>query len=429
MRRLLVIVMCVVMIFALAACNGGGGGGNVENGGSSGGGDSAPDRDHILVGYAGPLTGPMSIFMNPTPWVEELMLDHINNTLGGIEIGGRKLPLRIIYADNESDPNRAVEAATRLVTENNVDILIGGWTPVGTNTASSVGERYGVPTFVFGAPEESWLEGGPYDWSMGMTFNYDDMVIDMINMWDKLDTNKKVGLVLDTTVDGTVGREVVTRLLDGTGYEIVDPGSFNIGTNDFTGIVSRLRDADVQIVYADMITPDFALFWRQCAQFDYIPRVMTINKGMHYAADAAAMEPIGIGLTFSALWDKNYPFSSALLGISATEIADKWEEEHGEFYPYSIGHDVAMYDILYDVLSRAGSLDKDAIRQAFLATNINTVFGNLRFNESRNMRVPAIGTQWVEGDKFLLDKVIVASETFPSVPSYDPIIIPITTQR
>lgn len=443
-RRLLAVILCFVLVLAFAACNSGGSqapssttpggtapGGTASDAGTKdwSNGGAVPDRDYILIGYAGPMSGPMSIFMEPTPWVEKLMLDQINKTLGGIEINGKKIELRIVYADNKSDPNTAMAAAEKLVTNDKVDILIGGWTPVGTNTASAVGERYGIPTFVFGAPEESWLEGGPYEWSMGMTFNYDDMAIDMINMWNKMETNKKIGVVLDTTVDGTVGRETVSRLLQGTEYEIVDPGAFTIGTNDFTGIISKLKGENVEIVYADMITPDFALFWKQCAQYDYIPKVMTINKGMHYAADAAAMEPSGVGLTFSALWDKNYPFSSSLLNKTNTEIADMWEAEHNAFYPYSIGYDVAMYDILYDVLSRAGSLDKEAIRTAFLATDINTVFGNLKFNENRNLPVPALGTQWVEGSKFTLDKVIVASETFPSVHSYDPIIIPYTTQK
>ena len=118
------------------------------------------------------MTGPLSIFMGSTPWVEELCLDAINNVNGGvyIEEAGEKLPIRVIYADTESDSNKAMEVATKLVTENKVDILVGAWTPVGSNPISAVGERYETPVFTFGAPEESWLEGGPYNWATGMHF-------------------------------------------------------------------------------------------------------------------------------------------------------------------------------------------------------------------------------------------------------------------
>ena len=104
-----------------------------------------------------------------------------------------------------------------------------------------MGERYKVPTFTFGSPEESWLEGGPYTWATGMQFNYDMMATDVINMWDKVDTNKKVGFVLDTDVDGTVARELYTRLLADRGYEVFDPGPYTVGTTDFTGLISVER--------------------------------------------------------------------------------------------------------------------------------------------------------------------------------------------
>lgn len=434
-KSLLAVVLSILLVFALTACSGGDAGGSTGN--SAGGDSTSADgggggADEILIGYAGPLTGAMSIFMAPTPWVQEWCLDVINNENGGIEIDGKKIPVRVIYADTESDSNKAVEAATKLVTDDKVDILIGGWTPVQTNTVSAVGERYQVPTFVFGAPEESWLEGGPYEWSTGMNFNYDLMADDVLNMWNKLDTNKKVGYVFDTDVDGTVGREMYNNVLEGTDYEVFDPGPYTVGTTDFTSLISKLKDADCDIVTADMITPDFNTFWKQCHQYGYVPKVCTINKGMHYEADVEALgDGTGEGLTLSALWDKNYPYASTLLDMNCEEIADKYEEENGGFYPYSIGYDVAMYDMLFDALTRAGTLDKDTLLAAMLETDIDTVFGNLKFNENRCMQVPAIGTQWVpstQPDKYEFEKVVVASSTFPGIPEFDPFIIPDTTQ-
>jgi len=448
-KALLALVLCFVLAFTLVGCAangtppagggaaGGGAGGAAGNDAAAGNGDAAwtnggvvPDREYILVGWAAPMSGPLSVFMAPTQWTVDMMLDHINNTLGGIEINGRRIPLRVVFADNESNPTTAMAAAERLVTSDQVDILLGTWTPTGTNTASAVGERFQIPTFVFGAPEESWLDGGPYEWAVGMNFNYEYLVRELVNIWTKVDTNGRVGLVLDTTVDGTTGRETVSRIAGELGdFEIIDPGAFDPATPDFTAIITRLRDENVHIIYADMNTPNASRFWSQAAEFDFIPRVVTINRGLHYAADVGRLEPSAVGLTYSALWDKNYPFSSALLGKTAFELATMWEDDHGEHYPYSLGYDIALFDILYDVLSRAGTLDRDAIMESFLSINIDTVFGNLTMNENRNMRVQALGTQWIEGDIWPLQKKIVSADTFPIVPTQDPIIIPITTQR
>lgn len=437
-KRILALILCIVFIFILTACSSSSGGDNAGTGAAStadaantGGTAATSDAEEILIGYAAPLTGALAIFMGPTSWVENLCLDVINNQNGGIYINeaDKKLPIRVVYADTESDSNKAIEAATKLVTEDKVDILIGGWTPTGTNTVSAVGERYGVPTFTFGSPEESWIEGGPYEWATGMQFNYDLLCTDIINMWNKMDTNKKVGFVFDTDVDGTTGRKTYTRLLEGTDYEIFDPGAYTIGTADFTGMISKLKDADVDIICADMITPDYTTFWKQCYQYGYVPKVCTINKGMHYEADVENLENDGgNGITFSSLWDKNFPFSSTVLGMTCTEIADQWGEENDGFYPYSIGYDVAMYDILADALTRAETLEKGTLLQAILDTEIETVFGSLSFNENQCMQVPAIATQWVPGEEFAFEKVVVSSDTFPAIPAHEPFIIPATTQ-
>ncbi|MDR3364911.1 MAG: ABC transporter substrate-binding protein [Clostridiales Family XIII bacterium] len=431
-KRLLAAALCAILVFALAACGSSGGAPASTDTPADGGSAAAPaaaGKGEIVIGFAAPLTGPLAIFMGPTPWVENICLDAINNAMGGIEIDGAKIPVRVVYADTESDSNKAMEVATKLVTDDKVDILVGAWTPVGTNPISAVAERYEVPAFVFGAPEESWMEGGPYHWAAGMNFNYDLLCTDVVAMWDKLDTNKKVGYVFDTDVDGTTGREVYNSLLDGTGYEVFDPGAYTIGTTDYTSIISKLKDADCDIITADMITPDFATFWKQCRQYGYIPKVCTINKGMHYEADVEGLDSNGgDGITFSSLWDKNFPFSSPLLGLSCTEIADKWQSENEGYYPYSIGYDVAMYDILYDALGRAGTLEKGAVLQALLDTDIETVFGGLSFNENQCMQVPAVATQWLPGAEFAFEKTVVSSVTFPAIPSHDPVIIPAATQ-
>ena len=427
-KKAVVVFFCLALVFGLAAC-GGGGTGSGDTGSSGGGTEIPANKSEILIGYAAPLTGPLSIFMGPTDWCEKLCLEVINEQNGGIYVKelDKKLPVRVIYADTESDPTKASEAASKLVLDDKVDILVGGWTPVGTNPVSAVGERYEVPTFVFGCPKESWLEAGPYEWSAGALFVYDLLMTDVINTWNELDTNKKVGFVFDSDVDGITGTETVTRMLDGTDYQIFDPGRFTIGTSDYTSMINFFKDNDCEILIADMITPDFFLFWEQCHQLGYVPQVMTINKGMHYANDAAALQNgTGNGLTFSALWDKNFPFNSELLGgISTLDLANNWEDEHGEHYPYSIGNDVLMFEILYDALTRAESLDKATIRDAIYATDLkDTVFGEIKFDAEHVAELPAITTQWLPGTKWPFEKTIVSSETFPVIPSHPPVLIP-----
>ena len=88
-----------------------------------------------------------------------------------------------------------------------------------------------------------------------------------------------------------------------------------------------------------------------------------------------------------------------------------------------------MYDILYDALTRAGTVEKEALLKALLETKIETVFGSVEFNEGQCMQIPAIATQWVPGGDYNFEKVVVSSQTFPAIPEFEPFVIPDTTQK
>ena len=89
------------------------------------------------------------------------------NKDGGIYIEEyhKKLPVKIIWADSESNPTKASEVASKLVLTDKVDMLVGSFTPDTANPVSAVAERYKIPAVVVSAPIESWLTGGPYHWA------------------------------------------------------------------------------------------------------------------------------------------------------------------------------------------------------------------------------------------------------------------------
>jgi branched-chain amino acid transport system substrate-binding protein len=135
------------------------------------------------------------------------------NKAGGYYIKeyDKNIPVEIVWGDSESSSAKASEVATKLVTESKVNILIGEWTPDTANPVSVVGERYKVPTLVSGAPDTSWLANGPYEWSYALLFSYSNFIDEYFAGFDTLETNKKIGLVLDSSVDGIGMAELVTQ--------------------------------------------------------------------------------------------------------------------------------------------------------------------------------------------------------------------------
>ena len=436
-RSLAILIAAVLCFTLLASCGTSGNENNSPAPSQDPGSSSAPsqnpqvvgdDKTEILVGYVAPFTGPLGFFTEQFEWSSKQCLDAINAE-GGIfiEAYGKKLPIRLITADTQSDPNIAAEVATNLVLNNDLDLLIGAWTPTTSIPVSAVAERYKVPALMENSPAEAWLSGGPYEWASAMMF-YNQTVLeafaDSLKNLEAIEpTNKRVGFVFDSDTDGLMWAESYAEIMPPAGYTVVDPGRFPVSTTDYTSIINQLKTGDCDVVIANMLTPNFITFWQQCYQLGYIPKVMLIGRGMEFMSAVVALgETEGDGIISETLWDKMLPYRSHLLNMSATELWNKYESETNTSASYCLGNDVTIFEIVNDTLSRCKDLEPETVREALRATNLDTVGGHMSFDENHVSPLPAFMIQWTVGERFPYEPIVISASN-PDVPLADPYII------
>ena len=85
---------------------------------------SAMAAETIKVGFNLPLTGDIPEVGEGSKRAAEMYLDDINSA-GGVEIGGKKYMLQFVYMDNESKAESAVNAALKLIEQEQVVAIIG----------------------------------------------------------------------------------------------------------------------------------------------------------------------------------------------------------------------------------------------------------------------------------------------------------------
>ena len=131
---------------------------------------AAEKRDYILIGRPNPSSGPLSAFGEPSPWVDERALAEINKD-GGIFIkeAGKKLPVRIKLVDTESDPSKTGDVTSKLILQDNVDLMIVLHTPISANPASAMCERYQTPA---SSPMHPSSPGSRVDLTNGVTTSF-----------------------------------------------------------------------------------------------------------------------------------------------------------------------------------------------------------------------------------------------------------------
>jgi branched-chain amino acid transport system substrate-binding protein len=391
--------------------------------------NAAAARDHILIGHPNPSTGPLADFGEASPWADERAIAAINKD-GGIFIkeAGKKLPVKVRIVDTQSDPTKAGEAASKLILKDKVDLMVVMHTPDTVNPVTAMCERYEMPCISLDAPVEAWLSGGPYEWSFHAFWTIDTLSDIYIGMWEEFADkhSKVVGGLWPNDPDGKAWAPIFTDKLKAKGWDVVDPGRFPYFLKDFSSQISAFKKAGADILTGVLIPPDWTTAWRQCHQQGYIPKIASIGKAILFPS---AVEALGgdlpLGLSTEIWWSPNHPFKSSLTGESAMDLCDAWTKEKNKIWNQPIGFKYAGFEIAADVLKRAQSLDKEAIREAIKQTDMNSIVGHIKYNDKNYSPTPLVGGQWIKGKKYPWEIQIVYNKLAPEIPLTADFIYPI----
>jgi branched-chain amino acid transport system substrate-binding protein len=378
----------------------------------------------IKIGHVSPRTGPLAGFGE----ADGFILDQVRGILAkGLESGGKTYPVEIVSKDSQSSGTRASEVAAELILRDKVDLIVGSATPDTTNPVADQAEVNEVPCITTNCPWQPYFFGRNGDPKKGFTWTYhffwglEDVIAAFLALWEGQPTNKVVGGLFPNDADGNAWGDPQRGLppaLAQAGYQLIDPGRYQVMNNDFTSQITRFKEARAQIVTGNMIPPDFATFWSQAAQQNFHPKIVTIGKALLFPSVVNSLGPRGNGLTSEIWWTPNHPFRSGLTGQSAQQLTDAYTSATKRPWSQPIGYQHALFEVAIDVLKRAKSIDPKAILDAIVATNYNSMVGPVHWTGQpvKNVsKTPLVAGQWQRrGGAFEL--VITANKPAPEIP-------------
>ncbi|HMK35325.1 MAG TPA: ABC transporter substrate-binding protein [Desulfomonilaceae bacterium] len=386
-------------------------------------------RDHILIGHPNPSTGPLADFGEATPWAGQRAVAAIN-AQGGIYVKelAANIPVKVKVVDTESDPTRAAEVASKLILNDEVDLMVVLHTPDTVNPVSAMCERFQTPCISLDAPVEAWLTGGPYEWCYHAFWTVDSLTDVYMGMWDSCadGTNKTVGGFWPNDADGKEWSEVLTRKLSARGYKVVDPGRFPYFTKDYGAFIDLFKREGVEIVTGVMIPPDWAVAWRQCRRQDFAPKMVTMGKAILFPQAIASLGGnLPSGLTCEVWWSPYHPYTSSLTGETALDLCNAWTRETGKQWTQPIGFKYAGFEIAVDVLRRAQSVDRRAILTALGQTDLDTIVGRISYNNRHYAETVLVGGQWAKGKTWPWELNIISNAGQRKIPVTSGLVFPL----
>jgi branched-chain amino acid transport system substrate-binding protein len=381
-------------------------------------------NDTIKIGFVTPQTGPLAVFAEP----DEFVLDQFRKGLAnGLEIAGKTYNVEIIVKDSQSSSNRAATVAQELILGDEVDLILATATPDTTNPVADQAELIEVPCITNDSPWQPHFfgrQGDPakgFDWTFHFFWGLEDIISVFTGIWGQADTNKVVGALWPNDPDGNGWGDPVhgfPPVLEKQGYTLVDPGRYQVMSDDFSAQISAFKAANVEILTGVVPPPDFATFWLQAAQQDFHPKVVSVGKALEFPQVISSLGERGEGLSVEVWWSPEHPFSSGYTGQSSAELAAAYEAATGRPWTMPLAFKHSLFEVAVDALKRtADPKDPASIRDAIKATDYQSIAGPVNFQTGpvpNISKTPLVGGQWhIEDGKPVLN--IIENSDHPSI--------------
>src|SRR5688500_8491764 len=197
----------------------------------------------ILVGFYGSLTGDGASFGQSSREGAELAVDELN-AAGGVL--GRQI--RLLVEDDQSKPEEASNAVTKLITQDKVVAVIGEVASRRTLAAAPIAQRYQIPMITPASTNEKVTEVGDYVFRVCFIDPFQGEVLAKFAYNDL--KARRVAILKDIQQDYSVGlTDSIAAHFKTLGGEVLAPVSYTSGDADFRAILTQVRSQKPDAVF------------------------------------------------------------------------------------------------------------------------------------------------------------------------------------
>lgn len=338
-------------------------------------------QEVVRFGAPLPLTGPLAPEAIKQQQGYDLWAEQANKA-GGILIGGKKYKVEIVYADYQSNTPRAVQTTEQMITQDNVNFLFSPFGSGAAKAASSVSEKYKVPTVAATASSSQVYDQG-YKYLFG-TFTPNDTLTTPLTQIVKVKAPdvKKVAILARNDLFPLAIAQEMEKSAKANGFEVAYFEKYTIGTLDHSATLSQIKSLAPQWIFVTGYINDLLLVRKQMADQQIKATVVSMIAGPAYQEFIDAAGAAAENLTSAAWWHPAAQYSGKdIFGTSANYVKlfrEKYKSEP-DYAQASASVAGALFQM---AIERAGSLDKDKVRDELAKLNVTTFFGPVKFGSN-----------------------------------------------
>lgn len=379
-------------------------------------GSIAEAQSPIRIGASASKTGVYAALGQKQLRGYELCVQHANDK-GGVL--GRKLEL--VVEDDQSRGPTAAAIYEKLIAQDKVDLVLGPYGSPMTVPVADVTEKHKMPMVAPSIGTTSFFKQGRK--FIFMVYSPGEMYLEGFVELVARNGLKTIALVSEDSIFPPAVVKGVSELAKKRGLRVVFAEAYPKGTTDFSAILTRVRAIAPDALGAVTYFEDAVAVTRQMKELNLNLRMYAATIG---PGQPEFYEMLGRTAEFvygPSQWEPEFVTIRAggLIPIARHYPgAREFVEAHRRAYPgadlsYHTAAGYAGCQVLTEAVRRAGSLDREKIRDAILKLDFNTVFGAFKVDaDGLQIAHKMVTVQWQDAKRV----IVWPEELAPGKPRY-----------
>ena len=338
----------------------------------------ASAADEITIGAPLPLTGALSPEGEKLKLGYELWLEEVEKR-GGISGGGAKHKVKLVYSDYQSQTPRAVQLAEKLISSDRVHFLFSPFGSGAIKAASSVAEKYGVPMMASTASSKEVYDQN-YKNLFGLYTPNDTLSEPIATLVKaKFPDVLRVAILARNDLYPLALAGEFKKSAESRGLQVVYFEKYTIGTLDHAAAITQIGAAKPDWIIATGYINDLILIRQQMADQKISAKVITGINGPQYREWIDAVGAVGNGVTTASWFHSSVRYKSDDLFGDTQTFVKLFTAKYRSEPDFTQASGSAIGVILQMAIEKAGSLDRDKVRNVLANSEFKTFFAPVKF--------------------------------------------------
>ena len=333
------------------------------------GGPAAYGAEEITIGAIFPLSGSVAPIGRTVKQGLDMAAMEVNREGGIKSLGGATV--KLVYADSRGDPKIGLSEAERLIVKDKVSAILGAYQSSVTLTSTQVAERYRVPYVTVIAVADSITQREfKYVFRTNETADMTGKLMlgflsDMSKMTGK--PLKTLGFLYENTEWGQSSAKSWHKYSKDYGFEVILDEPYPTGTTDITPVILKFKQRNPDAVVNVSYISDIILIVKTMAESRWAPKAFISGGGGEIEPEFIPAVGDVAEYNYSVL-----PWAPDLLLVQpwAQKMAEEFKSKNNVDLSCNSAEGYAIFNVLIDAIERAGSKDREKIRDAVAQTNI-----------------------------------------------------------